>query len=263
MEHSVISRSYWIAALGEVKKLRQLVFAALICALSIVVGALYVVVGDNLRIYFTFFITAAGCAVYGPVMGMLVAAVTDTLNFVLFPSGPYFPGYLLGEMLAALIYGAFLYGRRITVFRLFGAKFLVNYVVNVLLGCLWSQILYGKGYLYYLVKSLIKNSLLLPLEVMALAALFAVLVPVFSRVGLLPGHNRRDLERLSVSSSAFTVFGLDCLLGSGCSFYYSVSGTAMAFRAVGVVLLLAGTGLLIAGPLVRRRRRMTDIEQTS
>ena len=130
---------YWRAAVKELKSLKRLVFAALMCALSIVIGALYVVVGDNLRVYFTFFVTAVGCAVYGPVMGMLAAAVTDTLNFFLFPSGPYFPGYMLSEMAAALIYGLFLYRKKITVLRLFGAKFLVNYLVNVGLGCLWSS----------------------------------------------------------------------------------------------------------------------------
>ena len=161
------------------QKVRQLTFAALICALSIVVGGFFITVGDNLRIYFTFFITAVGCAVYGPVLGVMVAAVTDTLNYIIFPTGAYFPGYLLSEMAGALIYSLLLYRKKITVVRLFGAKFLVNYLVNVTLGCLWSQILYGKGYLYYLVKSLIKNSLMLPLEVMALAALFSVLLPTF------------------------------------------------------------------------------------
>ncbi len=254
MEKSIFSAGYWHSACQEGKKLRQLVFAALICALSIVVGALYVVVGDNLRVYFTFFITAVGCAVYGPVLGMLVAAVTDTLNFFLFPSGPYFPGYMVSEMLGALIYGLFLYRKRITVLRLFGAKFLVNYAVNVGLGSLWSQMLYGKGYFYYLVKSLIKNSLLLPLEVMALAALFSVLVPVFSRFGLLPGHAEKDLDRLSISSSAFTVFGLDCLIGGGCSFYYSILSPSGVFCGLGIGLAAVGILLLILGPVLQWRK---------
>lgn len=256
MEQSTFSAAYWRSAWSELKSLRRLTFAALICALSVVVGALYVVVGENLRVYFTFFITAVGCAVYGPVLGMLVAAVTDTLNYVLFPSGPYFPGYLLGEMVAALLYGLFLYRKKITVLRLFGAKCLVNYLVNVGLGCLWSQMLYGKGYLYYLAKSLVKNSLLLPLEVMGLSALFAVLLPVFSRFGLLPRHDRTELERLTISSSAFTVFGLDCLLGGGCSFYYSttVSSGAPVFYGLGAALLVIGAALLILGPVLRRKR---------
>lgn len=251
---------YWRAAVQELKSLKRLVFAALICALSIVVGALYVMVGDNLRVYFVFFVTAVGCAVYGPVMGVLVAAVTDTLNFLLFPSGPYFPGYMLSEMAAALIYALLLYRKKITVVRLFGAKFLVNYLVNVGMGCLWSQMLYGKGYLYYLVKSLVKNSLLLPLEVMALAALFAVLVPVFSRFGLLMDHEKHELQRLTVGQSAFPVFGLSCLIGGGCSVYYSstATGGGTGFLALGAGLLVLGVCLLAAGPILRRRRSMTE-----
>lgn len=256
MEKCVFAPGYWRTAAGELKDLRRLVFAALCCALSIVVGALYVVVGDNLRVYFTFFITAVGCAVYGPVVGMLAAAVTDTLNFVLFPSGPYFPGYLLSEMLASLIYGLFLYRKKITVLRLFGAKFLVNYLCNVVLGSLWSQMLYGKGYLYYLAKSLVKNSLLLPIEVMLLAALFAMLVPVFSRLGLLPHHDQQDLMKLSLTSSAFTVFGLDCLLAGGCSLYYSttVESGVSVFQNLAIGLAVLGVALLVTGPLLRRKK---------
>lgn len=164
-------------------------------------------------------------------------------------------------MIAALIYALFLYRKKITVLRLFGAKFLVNYLVNVGLGSLWSQMLYGKGYLYYLVKSLIKNSLLLPLEVIALAALFAVLVPVFSRLGLLPEHETRDLRRLTVSSSAFTVFGLSSVIGGGCSLYYrsTLGSGGTVFHVLGIVLLALGVLLLIAGPVLlpgtTKRRR--------
>lgn len=255
MENSIFSPTYWRSALGEVKKLRQLTFAALICALSIVVGGFFITVGDNLRIYFTFFITAVGCAVYGPVLGVMVAAVTDTLNYIIFPTGAYFPGYLLSEMAGALIYSLLLYRKKITVVRLFGAKFLVNYLVNVTLGCLWSQILYGKGYLYYLVKSLIKNSLMLPLEVMALAALFSVLLPTFSRIGLLPGHSQKELRRLRFTAAAFPVLGLSALISGLCSYYYSTTQTTGTdlFLGMTVFLCLLGAGLLIAGGVYNHR----------
>lgn len=254
MENNVLSPAYWRAALGEVKNLRRLTFAALCCALSIVIGGFFIAVGDNLRVYFTFFVTAVGCAVYGPVLGVMVAAVTDTLNYVLFPTGAYFPGYLLSEMVGALIYSLFLYRKKITVLRLFGAKFLVNYLVNVGLGCLWSQMLYGKGYLYYLVKSLVKNSMLLPLEVMALAALFSVLVPTFSRLGLLPGHSRKELQRLRFTSAAFPVLGISALLAGVCSYYYSITlDSSMVFLVLTGLLGMLGAGLLIAGGVYNHR----------
>ena len=257
MVQSTFSPGYWKAAWGELKSLRRLVFAALICALCIVVGSLFITVGDNLRIKFTFFFTAVGSAVYGPVLGLLVGAISDILGYILFPSGAYFPGYTISSMLGALIYALFLYRKKVTVLRLFGAKFLVNYFVNVFLGSLWSQMLYGKGYLYYMTTSLIKNSLLLPIEVMLLSALFAVLLPVFSRLGLLPGHEKHELEKLTLSSSAFTVFGLDCLVAAGFSLYYSTTleTGVMIFRVLAAVLAAAGVALLILGPVLRRKKQ--------
>ncbi len=249
-------QGFWKSGLMELKRLRMLTFSALMCALCIVVGALYVVVGDNLRVYFTFFIEAVCCAVCGPVLGILAAAVTDTLNFMLFPSGPYFPGYMLGSMVAAVIYSGFLYRKKITVLRLFFAKFLVNYIVNVGLGCLWSKMLYGQGYLYYLVKSLIKNTLLLPMEVILLAALFSVLIPVFSRFGLIRGHEKHQLQQLKITASAFPVLALSCLLGAGCSWYYARNGQT-TFLVLAVVLALLAVVLLVAG-VIRNRRKTPE-----
>ena len=249
MIQSTFSPGYWKAACGELKNLRRLIFAALICALCVVVGSLFITVGDNLRIKFTFFFVAVGSAVYGPVAALLVGAVSDILGYVLFPSGAFFPGYTLSSMLGGLIYALLLYRKKITVLRIFCAKFLVNYLVNVLLGSLWSKIMFGKGYLYYMTTSLVKNTLLLPVEVILLAALFAMLLPVFSRMGLLPGHEKKDLEKLSFGSSAFTVFGLDCLVAAAASLYYSttIQTGVMVFRVLAAVLAAAGIGLLIAG----------------
>lgn len=245
MGESILSRAYWKSAADEIKRLRMLTFGALIAALGIAFSGLYIVVGENLRIYFSFLITAVGCSVYGPVVGVLVAAVTDTLGYVMFPTGAYFPGYLLSEMAGALIYSLFLYRKKITVLRIYGAKFLVNYLINVLLGCLWSKILYGQGYLYYLVKSLVKNTLLLPLEVISLSALFAFLIPVFSRFGLMKKHDGRDLERLKLSRSTIPVMAISCILAGVCSGYYWYMAKKTVFLLLGIVLLGTGVVLLL------------------
>ena len=256
MVQSTLSPAYWKSSWAELKNLKRLVFAALICALGVVIGALFLSVGDNLRVKFTFLVFSVGSAVYGPVLGLLVGAVSDILGYLLFPSGAFFPGYTLSSMLGCLIYALFLYRKKITVLRIFGAKFLVNYLVNVGLGSLWSQILYGKGYLYYMTTSFIKNTVLLPLEVILMAALFAVLTPAFSRMGMLPGHAQKDLEKLYFSSSAFTVFGLDCLVAAGASLYYStrIETGILGFRILAGVLVLLGAGLLIAGPMRRKKK---------
>lgn len=183
------SAAYWRSAVSELRSLRRLTFAALVAAITIIIGGIFIPVSDNLRVYFTFLVTSVGCAVYGPMMGVLVGAVTDTLNFFLFPSGAYFPGYLLSEMLGGLIYALFLYRKRITILRLFLMKLIINVFVNIFLGSVWSAVLYSKGFYYYLTQSVIKNFLLLPFEVLAMAALFRLLLPMLSRLRALVPHD--------------------------------------------------------------------------
>ncbi len=184
----VFSRAYWSAAFSELHDLRSLVFAALIVALSIVISSFFIPVADNLRIYFKFIATAVGASVYGPVMAALVGIASDTLGFFIHPSGGYFPGYLLSEVLGNVVFALLLYRKHLSILRLFIARFIIAYGINVTLGSLWSAMLYSKGFLYYAATSIVKNSILLIPEVIILTLLFALLVPLFSRMNIIPAQ---------------------------------------------------------------------------
>ena len=71
------------------------------------------------------------------------------------------------------------------IVRIAAAKAIVNYGVNVLLGSVWSAMMMSKGYIFYATQSLIKNSILLPFEIIALVALFNVLIPTLVRQKLI------------------------------------------------------------------------------
>ena len=103
---------------------------------------------------------------YGPLVGMMAGAVIDTVGFLISSFGePYFPGFLITAILSGLLYGMLLYRRKPTVWRIILLRIIINYGSNVLLGSVWKAMLYGKGYLYYATTGLVKNTLLLPLEV--------------------------------------------------------------------------------------------------
>lgn len=175
---------YWRCAAAELRDLRKLLVAALLLALEIVLGGFFIPVGPNLLIYFTFFVKALGAMIYGPIVAVLAALVGDNLGFLLHPNGPYFPGYTLSAVLSALLYALFFYRARVGPCRVVLAKLLVNLPVNVALGCVWSAMLYGKGYLYYFVNSIVKNVALLPLEALLLFAFFGGMAPILVRARL-------------------------------------------------------------------------------
>lgn len=189
---SPFSRGYWRAAADELKNLRMLTLAAIVTALRIVMGGLYIPLGDNLNIFFGYLVNGLGSAVYGPVVALLSGFATDVVGYFIHPTGAFFPGYVLSTMMGSFFYALFFYRARITVPRVVLAKLAVNLLVNVGLGAMWSAMLYSKGYYYYLAKSLAKNIGLLPLETALMWAFMRAVVPVCVRNGLLPEQGKKE-----------------------------------------------------------------------
>ena len=164
---SVFSAAYWRAARAEFRNVRVLAFAGVVCAMAVVLESIPIfLLGPSLKIYFSFLAVSLGCMCYGPLVGMMAGAVIDTVGFLISSFGePYFPGFLLTAILSGLLYGLLLYRRKPTVPRILLTRLILNYGSNVMLGSVWKAMLYGKGYLYYATTGLVKNTLLLPLEV--------------------------------------------------------------------------------------------------
>jgi ECF transporter S component (folate family) len=144
-------------------------------AVSIVISNFFIPLGDNLKVFFTFLPKAVYCAIGGPLVGLAAGFAEDIIGYLIHPLGGYFFGYTLSSMLGCFIFGLFFYQTKISLPRIIIAKTVVNYFVNVALGCLWSSMMVGQAYMYYLTKSLIKNTILLPIEIIILSVAFASL----------------------------------------------------------------------------------------
>lgn len=185
---SPLTPAYWADARAQLKNVRMLTLAGIITAASIVLESFPIyLLGTSLKIYFSFLVISLGCYVYGPAVGILVGFANDTLGFLISSFGePYFSGYLITAMLSGLIYGTLLYRQRITVLRLVVVRLVINYGSNVLLGSVWKAMLYGKGYYYYFTTGLVKNTTMLPIEVLLMVLMFQLALPALARSGLLP-----------------------------------------------------------------------------
>jgi ECF transporter S component (folate family) len=177
----------FVTSAAKLRQTRYLALMAAMIALKVVCGFFYIPVGENLHLSFSFLLVGLEAMIIGPAAGMVSGAVTDIVGFMIHPDGPWFPGYTLTAMAGELVYGLFFYGEKVTWTRISLAKIATNYGINVLMGSLWSAILYSKGYFYYLTKSLIKNSIYLPFQILMFGALFALLGPVLQKRGLIPG----------------------------------------------------------------------------
>lgn len=164
---------------------RFIALCALMIAMKVALSFIQIPVAENLNIRFTYIVVAVEAAVLGPVMAVVSGAVTDIVGYLIHPTGAFFFGYTISAMAGSLIFALFLYERKITIVRLALSRFFINYLVNVLMGSYWSSVMFSKGYIYYFTNSLIKNSILLPVEVILLVIVFNALLPTLTAKQLL------------------------------------------------------------------------------
>ena len=189
------SKAYWRDAAGELKNLKKLTFAALMMAICIMLSYIpSVPLIGSAKLTWGFLGRSVCAMVCGPVLGAVFGVAEDLLSFFLTGGGgyPFFPGYTLTTMLGMVFYSLFLYRSKVTVRRVFWAKLVTN-VQNVLLGTLWSSILYGKAFWVLAGGNAIKNLVMLPVQTLLLVLLFSAVMPVLRKMKLVPAENKGRL----------------------------------------------------------------------
>jgi len=187
------SRAYWKDAADDFKKPRTLVFSALMVAACVALGYLKSVpVVNNIRVSWGFLARALCALVGGPVNALVFGFVEDTVGYFMDPTEGWNPFYIFTTMLGVFTYALFFYRAEVTVLRVFLAKLATN-LQNVFLGGLGTWLWYsgGKGYWIIAANSAVKNAILLPVQTILLAALFAALLPILHRMGFLPNQAGR------------------------------------------------------------------------
>ena len=185
------SKAYWRDAAAELKDTHMLVFAALMIALRLVMKQLAIPITPFLKINTAFFINALGAMVFGPVMAMLAACITDVLGYVIRPEGMYFLPFILTEVGGALVFALFLYRAKVTTTRVMLSRFTVSLVINVLLQTPIMMLvlcpLHGRQTVHPRhgrPRHWIKNIFMFPIESVLLALFLGVMLPITNRLGL-------------------------------------------------------------------------------
>jgi len=181
------SRAYWLQAASEFKSLKTLLFAALMIALRVALKSVSIPIAANLRINVAFFINAFGAMVFGPVVAIAAAAVSDTLGCLLFPTGVYFFPFIFVEIAGSLIFALFLYRTEVTALRVTLSRFCIDFFVNIVLNTpiMWAyyQVVLGRHYAIFDGLRIVKNLVLFPLESVLLVLFLRTVIPPLQKLG--------------------------------------------------------------------------------
>ncbi len=132
--------------------LRNLILCAILAAVSVVLGRFFSYNVQNFSIGFAF-LPVLVCGMYcGVLWGGLCGALADFVGAILFPFGPYFPGFTAVAFMTGALYGIIgLADRKLTKTVSFSAVALgvfaaTEFVGSWLLNSLWLSLLYGAPY---------------------------------------------------------------------------------------------------------------------
>ncbi len=233
---SIFSSAYWKSAVGEFRSVKKLCFAGILIAFSVILHFFSIpLIPGVIVVQFTFLAEMLAGAICGPLLGLVYGAAADTISFLTNSQGNAFnPLYVLAVMANTLIYALFFYKKTLTIKRIALSKLSVNVLCNALFGTWLLVISLGFQFDVYFAIRLVKNLLLLPLEIFLFSLFFGLVVrPLAMQKAIAQDTfspiSRRNLVLFIIISVLCTAFAISAIVYP--EFYENLIANIKAFFA--------------------------------
>lgn len=125
---------------------KEIIITGLLVAMDLVLNRFLSIKTESLSIGFDFVPMIVAAMLFGPVSAAVVHGLADFMGAILFPVGPYFPGFTLSVVLMGLVCGFLLHNKERSLWRAVLAVAICQYVIALFLTTFWIHILYGSPY---------------------------------------------------------------------------------------------------------------------
>lgn len=149
---------------------RIITTAGMLLAAAVVLGFFKIPITQVAEIRLQFLPVAAAGMLLGPFWGGVTGALSDILGYMVRPTGPFFPGFMVSAAIQGVIYGLILHGKEASIRRILLSQAVDLISVNFFLNSLWLSMLYGQGFLAVFTARIIKNLVMFPINTFLLMA---------------------------------------------------------------------------------------------
>ncbi len=153
---------------------QSLAVMATLVAMEIVLSRLLSYSVWDMKIGFAFLPVVIAAIVLGPVRAAIVAALADFMGVILFPIGPYFPGFTLTAALVGALYGLFLH-RNQPFWKILVSVSIHQLILSLLLNTYWISVLYESPYTPLLITRLLQCAVMIPVELLIIGLMVKTL----------------------------------------------------------------------------------------
>ncbi|SDB12701.1 ECF transporter S component, folate family [Pseudobutyrivibrio sp. YE44] len=165
----------------KLRDTKTLTVAAMLTALGIILGFFNLPISQIMEIRFGSIPICMAGMLFGPGVAGVVGGIVDIGAYFIKPTGPFFPGFTLSNIVGGIIFGLMLHGKKITFPRVFMTEVLYTIIVGVIMNSYWLSTLYLKdGYLATIAARLPKELIMIPVY----SVLIFSILKAFDRVKL-------------------------------------------------------------------------------
>ena len=175
----------------ELKLVRTITTMAMLAAVAVILGYFSIEYGQFIRIGFSGIPNGIVDYLFGPVAGAVFHGALDIIKYLMKPTGPFCPQLTLVVMLAGILYGCFFYKKKLTIWRVLAAKFVVMLICNVILNTLCLQVLYGQALMAILPMRALKNLIMWPID----SIVFFGIAKALEQIGLFRTFRKPELVK--------------------------------------------------------------------
>ena len=145
----------------------SLVMMGLFIALEIVLSRFVSISAWNIKIGFAFVPLIIAAIKLGPINAGIVGALAYFLGAILFPIGPYFPGFTLTSFLSGVTFGVCLH-RKQSFSRILTAVAIKQFILSLFLNTICISILYGAPYKALFITRIMQCIIIAPVEIITI-----------------------------------------------------------------------------------------------
>ena len=144
--------------------LKTMLHVSILIAMEVILSRFVSVATPIVKIGFGFVPIAICAMLYGPVWSGVAGGVADFIGAILFPIGVYFPGFTLSAVLTGVVFGLFLYKRKVKWLNLCAAVLINCLGISLCLSTYWLTVITGSPFLALLPTRIVQNVIMLPVQ---------------------------------------------------------------------------------------------------
>ena len=150
--------------------IKKLTISAVLIAMQIILSRFLSFQAYNMKIGFSFVPVVIAAYMLGPFYTMFIAAISDVIGAICFPSGSFFIGFTVTAVISGFIYSLFLYKKKAHIKNIIIMTFINQIICSLLLNTFWISILYKTSFIAILVTRLLQ-SLIMTLVIILVTSL--------------------------------------------------------------------------------------------